>query len=120
MVTIQPIALNYSEIFNEPANDLYGQDLGKQAQCIAAMYLNWRKNAEPPDPEEVQEDLLLDFTRMVGGVIAFVEDTHSPTGVLKVLHGFQRFAGVPKLTRRESMSSATRGCNRRGHSHSGF
>jgi hypothetical protein len=70
MVKIQPIALNYSELFNEPTNDPYGQDMGKQAKCIAAMYLNWRENADAPDQEEVQEDLLLDFTRLVGGVIA--------------------------------------------------
>jgi hypothetical protein len=29
------------------------------------------------------------------GVIACGEDKRSPTGVLKVLHGFHRFAGVP-------------------------
>jgi hypothetical protein len=34
----------------------------------------------------------------VGGVIAFVEDARSPTGVRKVLRGFQRFAGVPGKT----------------------
>jgi hypothetical protein len=37
----------------------------------------------------------------VGGVIAFVEDMLSPTGVLKVIHGFQRFAGVPGKTDKE-------------------
>jgi hypothetical protein len=61
MVKIQPIALNYSELFNEPANNPYRQDMGKQAKCIAAIYLNWRTNTDVPDPEEVQEDLLLDF-----------------------------------------------------------
>jgi hypothetical protein len=59
------------------------------------MYLNWKTNDDAPDPEEVQEDLMLDFTQLVGEVIAFVEDMRSPTGVLKVLHGFQRFARVP-------------------------
>jgi hypothetical protein len=60
-----------------------------------SMYLTWRTNANAPDPDEVQEDLLLDFTRLVGGVVAFVRDTSSPAGILKVLHGFQRFPGVP-------------------------
>jgi hypothetical protein len=32
MATIQPIALNDSELFNEPANDpYYGQDMSTQA-----------------------------------------------------------------------------------------
>jgi hypothetical protein len=75
--------------------------MGKQAKCIAAMYLNWRTNADSPDPEEVQEGLLLNFTRMLGGVIAYVEDSRSPAGVLKVLHGFQQFVGIPGQTDKE-------------------
>jgi hypothetical protein len=54
----------------------------------STLYLNWRTNADAPDPDEVQEDQLLDFTRIVGGVTAFVADPRSPAGVLKVLHGF--------------------------------
>jgi hypothetical protein len=45
MAQIQPIALNYSELFNEPANNPFGQDLKRQEKCIAALYLNWRTNA---------------------------------------------------------------------------
>jgi hypothetical protein len=101
MAQIQPITLNYSEIFNEPTNNPFRQDLKKQEKCIAALYLNWRTNANAPGPYEVLEDLLLDFTRLVGGVTAFVADPHSPTGVLKVLHGFQRFAIVPGKTDQE-------------------
>jgi hypothetical protein len=101
MATIHPTALTYSELFNEPANNPFGQDIGKQERCIASMYLNWRTNADAPDPDEVQEDLLLDFTRLVGGVVAFVRDTSSPAGILKVLHGFQRFPGVPGKTDQE-------------------
>jgi hypothetical protein len=101
MATIHPTALTYSELFNEPANNPFGQDIGKQERCIASMYLNWRTNADAPDPDEVQEDLLLDFTRLVGGVVAFVRDTSSPAGILKVLHGFQRFPGVSGKTDQE-------------------
>jgi hypothetical protein len=53
MATIHPTALTYSELFNEPANDLLGQHMGKQAKCIAAMYLDWRTNADAPDLKEV-------------------------------------------------------------------
>jgi hypothetical protein len=54
-------------------------------------------NVDAPDPDEVLEDLLLDFTRLVGGVITFIVDPRSSAGVLKVLlHGVQRFAGVPE------------------------
>jgi hypothetical protein len=101
MATIPPTALTYGELFSEPTNDPFGQDSGKQAKCIAAVYLNWRTNADAPDPDEVQDDLMLDFTGLVGGVVAFVEDSRSPTGVLKVLHGFQRFVGIPGRTDKE-------------------
>jgi hypothetical protein len=101
MATIHPIALTYSELFNEPANDPFGQDMGKQATCIAAVYLNWRTNTDVHDPDEVQDDLLLDFNRLVGGVIAFVEDGRSPARVLRVLHGFQRFVGIPDRPNKE-------------------
>jgi hypothetical protein len=48
MEKIQQIALNYSELFNEPANDPYREDMGKQENCIAAMYRNWRTNVDAP------------------------------------------------------------------------
>jgi hypothetical protein len=38
----------------------------------------------------------LDFTKLEGGVISFVVDPRSKKGVPKVLHGFQRFTGVPE------------------------
>jgi hypothetical protein len=101
MVQMQPIALNYSELFNEPTNNPFGQDLKKHEKCITALYLNWGTNDDAPDPDEVQDDLLLDFTRLVGGVIALVADLRYPSGVLKVLHGFQRFAGVPEKSDQE-------------------
>jgi hypothetical protein len=49
-----------------------------------------------------QDELLLDFTRLVGEVISFVEDSRSPIGILKVVHGFQWFACIHGRTDKES------------------
>jgi hypothetical protein len=50
------------------------------------VYLNWRTNADAPDPVEVQDVMFLYFARLVEGVITFVEDSRSSTGILKVLY----------------------------------
>jgi hypothetical protein len=74
MATLHHTALSYRELFGEPNHDHFGQNAKKQAACINAVYRNWRMNADAPDPYEVQDELLLDFTRWIGGVIMFVEE----------------------------------------------
>jgi hypothetical protein len=54
-----------------------------------------------PDVDDVEEDIILDFLRQIGGIGMFVQHERSATGVLKVLHGFQKLPGVPDKTCRE-------------------
>jgi hypothetical protein len=50
---------------------------------------------------DIEDDIISDFSRPIGGVDIFVENKRSPTGVLQVMHGFEKFPGVPGKTGRE-------------------
>jgi hypothetical protein len=100
MATIQPIALNYSELIMNPSMILTGKTWAiRQSELLPCtstggqmlMHLTQKR----------YKKTYCCFTRLVVGVIAFVEGTRYPTGVLKVLHGFQRFVGVPGKTDEE-------------------
>jgi hypothetical protein len=101
MVTIQPIPLTYCELFAEPASNPFGAEEEEAAACIASVYLNWRTTSELPDVDAVEDDLISDFSRPIGGIGMFAQHERSATGVLEVLHGFQMFPGVPCKTGRE-------------------
>jgi hypothetical protein len=101
METIRPIPITYCELFAEPASDPFGAEEEEAAACIAAVYLNWRTTSDPPDVDDVEDDIISDFSRPIGGIGMFVQHERSATGVLKVLHGFQKFPGVPGKTGRD-------------------
>jgi hypothetical protein len=98
MATIRPIPPTYCELFAEPASDIFGAE---SASCIAAVYLNWRTTSGPPGVDDVEDDIISDFSPLIGGVGMFVQHERSPTGILEVLYGFQKFPGVPGKTGRE-------------------
>jgi hypothetical protein len=102
MATIRPISLTYCELFAEAASDPFGSEEEEAAACIAAVYLNWRTTSDPPDVEEVEDDIISDFSRPIGGIGMFVQHERTATRVFEVLHGFQKFPGVPGKTGRES------------------
>jgi hypothetical protein len=51
--------------------------------------------------DDIENDIISDFSRPIGGVGMFVENERSPTGILQVTHGFEKFPGVPGKTGRE-------------------
>jgi hypothetical protein len=101
MATIRPIPLTYCELFAEPANYTFGAEEEEAAACIAAVYLNWRTTIDPPDVDDVEDDIISNFSRPIGGICMFVQHERSTNGVLEVLNGFQKFPGVPGKTSRE-------------------
>jgi hypothetical protein len=101
MATIRPIPPTYCELFAEPASDPFGAEEEQPSSCIAVVYLNWRTTSDPSDVDDVEDDIISDFLWPIGGVGMFVQHERSPTGILKVLHGFQKIPGVPGKTGRE-------------------
>jgi hypothetical protein len=63
-----------------------------------AVYINWRTTSDPPDVEDVEDDIISIFSRPIGGVGMLMHNERSPTSILEVLHGFEKFPGVPGKT----------------------
>jgi hypothetical protein len=101
MATIRPSPLTNCELFAEPASDPFGAEEEEAAACIATVYLNWRTTSDPTDVDDVEDDIISDFSRPIGGVGMFVQHERSATGILEVLHGFRKFPGVPGKTGRD-------------------
>jgi hypothetical protein len=101
MATIRPSPLAYCKLFAKPASGPFGAEEEEAAACIVTVYLNWRTTSDPPDVDDVEDDIISDFSRPIGGVGMFVQHERSATGILEVLHGFQKFPGVPGKTGRE-------------------
>jgi hypothetical protein len=101
MANIQPIPLTYCELIAEPASDPFRAEEEEAAACITSVYLNWRTTSDPPDVDDVEDDLISYFSRPIGGIGMFVQHERSATGVLEVLHGFEDFPGVPGKTCRD-------------------
>lgn len=55
----------------------------------------WPVDNDPHSAAELHNDVLTDFDSNDGAVGYFVDDPHSESGILKVTHGFRRFAGPP-------------------------
>jgi hypothetical protein len=96
MVSIWSTPLTYCELFAELATTPFGSEVDRTTARFAAVYLNWRTTGDAPDVDE--DDIISDFSRPIGGVGMLAENERSPTGVLVVLHGFEKFPGVPGKT----------------------
>jgi hypothetical protein len=101
VATIRPIPLAYCELFAEPASDPFGAEEEEATSCIAAVYLNWCTTSDPPNVDDVEGDIISDCSRPIGDIGMFMQNERLATGVLEVLHGFQKFPGVPGKTGRE-------------------
>jgi hypothetical protein len=100
MGSICPLPLTYSELFSEPSRNTFGSEEDKTVACIASVYLNWRTTGDAPDVDDIEDDIISNFYRPIGGVGIFVENERSLTGILQVMHGFEKFPGVPGKTGR--------------------
>ena len=82
----------YEALFADPSLNPSGDDPVAGYQEI---YHRWRVDDNPPTAADVHRDVLTDFDATIGAVGYFVRDSHSGSGILKVAHGFRRFAGQP-------------------------
>jgi hypothetical protein len=94
-----PIALNYQELYGEPTNNPFGKELEGSEVCLRAVFEVWRSSTDPLKVEELLSNVVADFSRPIGCVVAFVADQDSPSGSLRLLHSFQSFPGVPGQSR---------------------
>jgi hypothetical protein len=53
MASVHPTPLTFMELYSDPCQDPFGTDEGKEATCMAAVYLNWRATGDAPDVDEV-------------------------------------------------------------------
>ena len=95
--------LSYKVLMGDPAFDpcCAGAALGPDrapdpTQMYAAVFANWCATGDaPPALHRVYQDLLADFAVPIGAVGMFIDDGKSPTGILKVTHGFRSHIGSP-------------------------
>jgi hypothetical protein len=68
-----------------------------------------RSSTDPLKVEELISNVVADFSRLIGCVVAFVADQDSPSGSLCLLHSFQIFPGVPGQSRDQMQVFCTEG-----------
>jgi hypothetical protein len=93
------ISLNYQELYGEPTNNPFGTESEGSEVCIRAVFEVWRSSTDPLKVEELLSNVVADFSRPIGCVVAFVANQDSPSGSLRLLHSFQSFPGVPGQSR---------------------
>jgi hypothetical protein len=94
-----PIALNYQELYGDPTNNPLGTESEGIKVCLRAVFEVWRSSTDPLKIEELLSNVVADFSRPIGCVVAFVADQDPPSGSLRLLHSFQSFLGVPGQSR---------------------
>lgn len=82
----------YMELFSDPSKDPSGPEPEAGYEEI---FHRWRVDNNPPTAADIHSDVLTDFDSTIGAIGYFIQDAHSESGVLKVTHGFRRFAGLP-------------------------
>ena len=85
--------LTYKALFNDPSNNPYGS--GDEAKAgYAATYAHWRVEDNPPTPEAVQQETLVDFQWAIGAMGYFISTPGNPNGILHLGHGLYTHPGV--------------------------
>ena len=83
----------YQELFADPSKDPSGPD---PTTGYTEIFHRWRADANAPSAADAHNETLTDFESTVGAIGCFVQDSHSDSGVLKVTHGYKKFAGLPR------------------------
>lgn len=99
MTSVEP--RSYRDLMSNPARDpcCGGNTAGDPTPGYRSIFGRWKSaGVGLPSIVQVHGDLLTDFDATVGAVGYFVADGKSPTGVLKVTHGYRVFTGFPTTT----------------------
>jgi hypothetical protein len=104
-----PIALNYQELYGEPTNSPFGTESEGSEVCLRAVFEVLRSSTDPLKDEELLSNIVADFSRPIGCVVAFVTDQDPPSGSLRLLHSFQSFPGAPGQIRDRMQVFCTEG-----------
>jgi hypothetical protein len=85
--------LTFGQRYNNHARNPLGSDADEVSEAIRIIYAEWRAEDAAPKNTELEDDILADFSLPIGAVGMFVADGSSPTGRLKLFHGFERYTG---------------------------
>jgi hypothetical protein len=81
-----PSKLTNSELYGYATMNPFGTET---KAGYGAAFHSWRLETRPPTVDRVLEDVVVDFSRPIGGIGVFVKDDESATGNLEVAHGIQ-------------------------------
>jgi hypothetical protein len=99
MTGTRPHNLTYCELYSDPADNPFGTSEEDLEACTRAAYQVFRATGLPLAEDALLQNILVDFSRPIGGLGIFVPDGSSPTGVLHIIHGIQLFPGLPGRSR---------------------
>lgn len=88
---------SYASLMGDPAKDpcVAGGE-GDPLAGYSSIFHRWRVSGDAvPTVGQVHRDLITDFDAPVGAVGYFVTSSSSPTGILKITHGYRAFVGLP-------------------------
>jgi hypothetical protein len=83
--------LTFGQRYNDRARNPLGADADEVAEALRIIYAEWRAEDSAPKNTDLEEDILADFSLPIGAVGVFDADGSSPTGRLKLFHGFERY-----------------------------
>jgi hypothetical protein len=99
MAAPHAIAITYRELYSEPTNNPFGMEEAVKDAGYEAVYEVWRATAGSLEVDVLLQNILADWSRPIGGIVVFVPDGTSSTGVLEVMHGVSIYPGVPGQAR---------------------
>jgi hypothetical protein len=110
MAAIPPTATTYDELYSDPSSNSFGKEEDELvALCYSEVNEFWRPNHSPLTVEALHQNILADFSPLLGAVDVFVYDDASGTGRLKLLHGLHSFPGTPGYSRDRMVTMAFEG-----------
>jgi hypothetical protein len=86
---------SYKELYANPAMKPFGTDNERVILCYSEVNEMCRSTHNPLPVAELHQNMLADFSRLLGAIGVFIMDDESVTGHRKLLHGLHNFPGSP-------------------------
>jgi hypothetical protein len=106
MTALPPTDTTYEELYAYPTKNPFGKEEDLVSLCYSEVNEFWRANHSPLTVEELHQNILADFSRLIGAVGVFVDDDESGTGWLKLMHGLHSFPGTSGHSRDHMVTMA--------------
>jgi hypothetical protein len=89
----------YRQLYSEPTKNPFGTNEEELEVCTRAVFEVFRATGLALEEGELLLNIQANFCRPIGGIVIFVPDGASPTGMLRVLRGVHLCPGVPGRSR---------------------